>query len=249
MNTLQKKMVVFIFILSLGIFVSMFKIGRIVMEKKRNIEDLSQQAVVLNKKVNQLETNLSEKTKELTQAKNDIEGLKYDLAEEKKRSASFQAKYNSEKERGDNLDVSLSKVKLTLQEETNKNEKLASEMEKVKEDNDLLTRELNELKLAKSALEEFISEKKEATVTPGAAASVLAHAPTITNARIVTLYPQGLFAIELEKSPLEGKTGKIEKGGKEIEISKIHSHMLILEAGAREDMSGFKKNDVVRYIR
>ena len=247
MNTLQKKMVIFLFILAFLLALSTFKVLMVVMEKKERITGLSQEVTALTRKAKTLSDKLKEREEELTQAKLNIEDLTYKLADEKKRSESFETKYKAEKERGNELEANLNKLKVAMEAVTREKEKLALDIEKLKEENDFLSRDLKEVRQAKEALEGFVAEGKKEKETGTTVAMAV---PTISSGRIVTIYPQGLLAIDVERDPQDKiNPGKIVTAQKEIKLSKILSYIITLEAAEGEDLSGLKKNDLIKYVR
>jgi len=250
MNKLQKRLVIFLFILSLGLCLSVFKVLKVAIEEKEKIGGLSLKVDSLTKKGQDLKEKLDGKEKELTKVKANLKNLNFDLKEEKKKVSSFRKKYAAEKEKRAKLGASLNKLKLTLESEKKKREKIAVETKKLREEKKVLSQNLKEMKVAQEALEAFVAEDKEEPTEEKITRVKSKVTPSISTARIVTIYPQGLLGIELQKSPQEGiNRGKIVKGDKNMNILNVHSHMIILEVAEGEDLGGFKKDDIIKYIR
>ena len=109
MNKLQKKLVVILFILALLLSLATFKVLKIILGEKGKNAELSKTVADLIQKGQALSEKLKEREEEATQAKLNIEDLTYKLADEKKRSESFETKYKAEQERGNELEANLNK--------------------------------------------------------------------------------------------------------------------------------------------
>lgn len=252
MNKLQKRLAVFLFILSLGLFLSMVKAVKVVIGKNEEIGKLSSKITDFTKKTQDLIIKDEDREKNLNRLKVNAEELSYELKEAKKKTDAFQAKYQAEKKGKDDLGVNLNKLKSILEEERKKGEALVVEIQKLREEKGLLLRDLNEIKFAKKTLETFVAEEQEKPVEekPAVTLPVVTPSPSITNARIVRIYPQGFLGIELEKNPKDTiNLGKIVKGDREMSVSNIHSHMLIVEIVEGEDLSGFNREDTIKYVK
>lgn len=248
MNKTEKRFGVIIFVISVAIFLSVFKTAKIVSEKRKEIEGLSLKVKGLTLKGQELEKGLAEKEKELTQAKVTVEDLNYKVGEEKERCESFQEKYRAEKTRGDGLEENLNKLQTTLEGESKSKEKFALEIEKLKEEKEILSDNFKKAMEEKAVLERFIAEGEKED-KPEAQGEAEATVTTVT-AKIVSIYPQGLLAIELEKGSYDRlRPGKIVTAEKEIKISSVHGHMLLLETAQSEAVSVLKKGDVIKYVR
>ena len=250
MNKLQKKLVVFVLVLSLAVFVSMCKVLKVVIGEKEKSEALSLKVDDLTKKGKDIKGKLEGKEKELAKAKLNLEDLNFEVKEEKKKADSFKKRYETEKKKAEDLNLSLNKLKLTMKEEKKKTEELAAGAEKLKEEKVVLSQKLKGMKVAQEALEAFVAERKEEPTEEKAGAVKPKTTTTISSGRIVTIYPQGLLGIELKTSSHDRSySGKIVKGQREMMVSNVHSHMIILEVSEGEDMSGFNKDDNIKYIR
>ena len=251
MNKLQKKLVIFVLVLSLAIFVSMCKALKVVIGEKEKSEALSLKVDDITKKGKDLKGELEGKEEELAKAKLNLEDLNFEVKEEKKKANSFKERYEDEKKNAEDLNLSLNKLKLTMKEEKKKTEELDAGAEKLKEENAVLSQKIKEMKAAQEALEAFVAESEVGEPTEEKAAAVKPKATTtISSGKIVTIYPQGLLGIELETSSHDSSySGKIVKGERQMMVSNVHSHMIILEVSEGEDMSGFNKDDSIKYIR
>ena len=242
MNKLQKRLVVFLLIVSLGLLISMFKVLKVVIEKNKEIEEFSLKNADLTKAGQDLKENLEKTEKKLAQTKLELEDVSYNLEEEKKKSESFQTQYENEKERGNELDANLNKLKLSLEAERETREKLAVEAEKLKEEKDLLSRDLNELRRAK---EDTIAEKVGDAFIAESEKDV--HEEKATG-KIIKGYPQGFLAIELEKGSYDKITPRsLVVGQRNLKLLGALQYMIILEAAEGEDLSSLKKGEPIEY--
>ena len=135
MNKLQKKLVVFVLVLSMGLFLSMCKALKVVIGEKEKSEALSLKVDDFTKKGKDIKGKLEGKEKELAKAKLNLEDLNFEVKEEKKKADSFKKRYETEKKKAEDLNLSLNKLKLTMKEEKKKTEELAAGAEKLKEEN------------------------------------------------------------------------------------------------------------------
>jgi septal ring factor EnvC (AmiA/AmiB activator) len=248
MNKAQKRLAVFLFILSLTTILITFKVTKLAAGKKQEIGRLSQKVTVLTKDGRDLKGKVEKQEKELAAAKQDMENITYKLKDEEKRKESFREKYKSEEQEKNDLQNALKELKTAHEKEIKIKEELSQEIEKIKEEKGRLSERLELAKQEKDVLEAFVAEDKEKS--KGAFQRITEASIGETPGKIFTVYPQGLLAVELEKSYYDKiKPGKILRGQREIKISNIYSHMIIFEIAEGEDASGFNKGDVIRYVR
>lgn len=230
-----------IFVLALGLLLCTIKVAKMFKGKGEEISRLSLEVSNITQKNNALKEELKEKEKKLTEVK---ESMEQELEEAEEEIESIKNRYETEREKVENLEKDLKEVRTTLEKEKKVRDELSAELEKIRKEKEYLARDLEEVRLAKEALQAFIAEGE------GLAREEDIEESFVSSGRIITVYPQGLLAVELEESPIdEIKKGKIVKDGREIDVSKVYSHMVIFEVDEDEDLSILKKNDTIKYRR
>lgn len=236
MDKLQKILVIFLLLASIGVAVFMVKAVKVFVEKKEEIGELSLTKANLTKERDDLTTKLGETEKELTQTKLNLEDTSYKLEEEKKKCASFNIKYETEKARANKLETNLDRTQLALKQEQKKKENLSSELEKVKEERRGLSQDLKEVRQAKEALESFVAEVSTEVREESALG------------KIIKIYPQGLLGIELEKDSYDRReANSLIVGKREVKLAGILNYLIILDTGRGADIGGLKDGDSVEY--